>query len=158
MLDREDLNSLFRYSLSLCADPTLAQDILHSAIEKTLSTNSTINKPLSYLRRVIRNQFIDYCRRQKTVCFEPIDTTDPVVFDEKGLENFWIDNNYVDYLLNELNSAEREILFLWAVEGYSAKEIADYLDAPRGTVLSRLFRIKKKLQTLDQDKQLGGGG
>ena len=50
-----------------------------------------------------------------------------------------------------LNAGEREVLFLSAVMEYSATEIAKELSQPRGTVLSKLFRIKKKLSSFIND-------
>ena len=43
---------------------------------------------------------------------------------------------------------EREALFLWAVEGYTAREIAEMCSSPINTVLSRLHRGRRKLRTI----------
>jgi RNA polymerase sigma-70 factor (ECF subfamily) len=43
------------------------------------------------------------------------------------------------------------VLLLWAVEGFSYKEIADALNVPIGTVMSRLHRIRAKLAERLQD-------
>ena len=39
----------------------------------------------------------------------------------------------------------QSVMLLWAVEELSYKEIAESLDVPLGTVMSRLFRARKKL-------------
>ena len=39
----------------------------------------------------------------------------------------------------------QSVLMLWAVEDFSYKEIADALDIPIGTVMSRLHRVRQKL-------------
>jgi RNA polymerase sigma-70 factor (ECF subfamily) len=49
-----------------------------------------------------------------------------------------------------MTTAEREILFLWAVEGYSTDEVARHLDRPRGSVLSIIHRMRKRLTSDDR--------
>ena len=48
--------------------------------------------------------------------------------------------------LGRLRDDEREVLFLAAVEGYTATELAELTDKPRGTILSMIHRAKKKLR------------
>jgi RNA polymerase sigma-70 factor (ECF subfamily) len=57
--------------------------------------------------------------------------------------------------LDRLNPEERSALYLSAAEGYTAQEIADLFGKPRGTILSMMFRAKKKLQRL---LKLNAGG
>jgi RNA polymerase sigma-70 factor (ECF subfamily) len=53
--------------------------------------------------------------------------------------------------LENLQEEYQIVLLLWAVEDLSYKEIADVLDIPIGTVMSRLHRARQKLSA-----QLGG--
>ncbi|MGS0675323.1 RNA polymerase sigma factor [Shewanella sp. 0m-4] len=143
-MDRELLQSLYRYCFCLTANSSQAEDLLQTAIERWLKCSA---KPVSlraYLRAIIRNQFIDDCRRLKLVDFEPLDDNAPALLDETCLEEIEIQHDLIEYLFEQLNSAEREVLYLWALEGYSAAEIAEDLGQPRGTILSRLHRIKLK--------------
>ena len=39
----------------------------------------------------------------------------------------------------------------------TAQEIAEQIDAPRGTVLSRLYRIRKKFDAEVENNELSGG-
>jgi RNA polymerase sigma-70 factor (ECF subfamily) len=48
--------------------------------------------------------------------------------------------------ISELASDEQEIINLRYFQGYSYKEIAEILKCPVGTVMSRLFYVKKKLK------------
>jgi len=52
---------------------------------------------------------------------------------------------------------EREILYYWAVEGMTAAQIATTLDSRRGTVLSRIHRLRTALDdeshTAEGDQQ-----
>lgn len=48
--------------------------------------------------------------------------------------------------LDTLSDSHRQCVLLCDVHGYSYQEIADELDIPKGTVMSRLFYARKKLQ------------
>lgn len=50
--------------------------------------------------------------------------------------------------VQELPEQQRQVLLLREVEGLSYKEIADVLDIAEGTVMSRLFYARKKLQSV----------
>jgi RNA polymerase sigma-70 factor (ECF subfamily) len=45
-----------------------------------------------------------------------------------------------------LSSAEREIVTLKHLDGLSYEEIAERLEIPKGTVMSRLFNARKHLR------------
>jgi RNA polymerase sigma-70 factor, ECF subfamily len=49
--------------------------------------------------------------------------------------------------LLSLTKEEREIVTLKYLDGFSYDELAEYLEIPKGTVMSRLFNARKKLQT-----------
>lgn len=57
--------------------------------------------------------------------------------------------------LDTLSEEHREIILLREVEGLSYKEIADAMGVPEGTVMSRLFYARKKLQGLLSDTRDG---
>jgi RNA polymerase sigma-70 factor (ECF subfamily) len=48
--------------------------------------------------------------------------------------------------LLELSSAERELVTLKHLDGLSYDELAERLEIPRGTVMSRLFHARKRLR------------
>lgn len=47
--------------------------------------------------------------------------------------------------LNMLQTEDREVIILREFENYSYKEIAEFLEIPEGTVMSKLFYARKKL-------------
>ena len=162
MLDKELLNRLFRYAMSLSNQQADAYDLLQSSLVKFLSGNwQSVSNPSAYIRRMIRNQYIDQTRRHARVAFELIENQDALAHDTQSLEDFVINENLVEHIWKMLEAAEREVLFLWAIEGFTTKEIAAEINAPRGTVLSRIHRIRKKIHLLmEQDNPLtnvGGG-
>ena len=157
MLNREELNALFGYCLSLTRERQSAEDLLHNGVEKLLRSKAAARNPVSYTRTIIRNLFIDQCRRNKIVSFETLDDDAPLILNERDLEEVWLDRDHIDKLLDQLGVAERETLFLWAVAGYTSAEIAAEIDVPRGTVLARLHRIKQKLNVINFEQNLSGG-
>ncbi len=55
----------------------------------------------------------------------------------------------------------REVLLLWAVEGLKYREIAEVIEVPIGTVMSRLHRARatlaEELREVAEERRLGGG-
>lgn len=156
-MSRELLQYLYRYCLCLTREKHLAEDLLQNAVEKWLNRLPYIQGTQEskqqgwerpYLRKVIRNLYIDECRRQAIVAFEPLDDAQPALLSTEPLEQIELREQQIDALFTALNTAEREVLFLWAMEGYTCQEIADELEQPRGTVLSRLHRLKHKAQSI----------
>jgi RNA polymerase sigma-70 factor (ECF subfamily) len=50
--------------------------------------------------------------------------------------------------MQKLSDDQRQVILLREVEGLSYKEIADVMGIPEGTVMSRLFYARKKLQKM----------
>lgn len=65
----------------------------------------------------------------------------------KSLEEIYIQQDQIKHLLNELDDEERELMFLWAVEEYSVQEVANMQGKPKGTLLSKIHRLKQRLTT-----------
>ncbi|WP_298514446.1 RNA polymerase sigma factor [uncultured Kordia sp.] len=133
------LNRGYRYALSLTKDTDDAFDLVQSSYLKVIEKQKTV--VISYLITTIRNQYIDTKRKEKLKfnwrikfkkeeSYEPLFTTEPIL--EKAL--------------SELSDRNREIIFLSTVEEYTAQEISDLLQIPRGTILSILHRTKQKLK------------
>lgn len=94
-----------------------------------------------YLFTAIRHRFIDCCRRELVSDCEPLDEQRAAAH---GDERAWpaghngpIDRRLIDRALGQLREEERAVLYLAAVEDYTAQQIAQLFDWPRGTVLSR---------------------
>ena len=147
MLDQANLNTLYRYGLSLSHHEAIAYDLLQDALEYYLQQTQKIHKPMAYIRQTMRNRYIDQLRRQQ--CFQEEewhDTLDNTVeIDFHNLEKIYIERELLDTLWGKLTVLEREMLHLWAVEEYTTQEISEILHTPRGTILSRLHRLRKKL-------------
>lgn len=57
--------------------------------------------------------------------------------------------------LEELPEYHRAVILLREVEGLSYEEMADVLDVPKGTIMSRLFHARKKMQAALSDYMEG---
>jgi RNA polymerase sigma-70 factor (ECF subfamily) len=155
---KAEYNQAYRYSISLSNDPDEAFDLLQSSFEKLLKKGvNQMDNPKMYLFRIIRNEFIDRCRKRKKMPLtEYHEETNIVQLESHQLENLIVNRDEVDHMLAELNPDERELLYLSAIEGYSISEISEFSGTPRGTLLSKLHRlklkIKKKFQTNTAEK------
>ena len=146
MLDQSMFDHLYRYCYSLTVNEDDACDLLQNAFEKYLHFRGNlaeVNK--FYMMRIIRNQFIDDWRKNGRIESESFDDTQHLDFSIATLEQIIIDQDMVARLWINFKPIEREILFLWAVEGYTTAEVAEWLDLPKGTVLSHISRLRKRV-------------
>ncbi len=151
---KEKLDAHYRYCLSLTNDRDEAFDVLQASVEKFLKSKTTPDHSDAYLRRIIRNQFIDNCRKLRPVSLELVSedaSTENAHLEENtiSLENLIVDHFTVEKIWREINASDRELLYLWAVEGLTAQEVADEWSCPRGTVLSRIYRLREKIQRIN---------
>ena len=57
-----------------------------------------------------------------------------------------------------LDPLEREILYYWAAEDMTAAQIASTLGTRRGTVLSRIHRLRSRLRSVFDGDAVGTEG
>lgn len=157
--NRVELNNLYRYGYVLCNNQDDAYDLLQYALEKYLHRPEGYDNTndLAYVRTTMRNRFIDERRRSSRFPEDEYDDSSLVALDETTLEEVVVAQLDLEIIWKELNIMEREVLYYWAIEGFTAQEIAGQLNVPRGTVLSRLYRIRKKFDTRDNSNELSGG-
>lgn len=149
MFTDPDLNRLFRYCFSLTQNEDDAMDLLQLGLEKYLKVNpGSVSHPVNYMFRIIRNQFIDdYRLRNKRVVEEYNELTTVVEMESKSLEDLYLARSELEFLLNKMAPLERELLYFWAVEEYTLDEISQLFQVPKGTLVSKIHRIRKKMQT-----------
>lgn len=145
----ELLHHGFRYAMSLTHERAGAEDLVHDACVSILRADGPWHR--GYLFATIRNRYIDQYRRKRKVNEVDIDTTEPTggtfIDDEQadaGLDAM-IACETIEAALSLLSPAEREAMYLFAIEGYTAREIGEMTGKPRGTILSLIHRGRKKL-------------
>ena len=145
MFSEKDLNGYFRYCMALVRDEAESYDLLQDSLEKFLRKGSAAKSSRAYFLRIIRNQFID--RYRESIRFEKMELSENIVStNEYDLERLMVNKGETELILKSLNSEDRELIYLWAVEGYTISELAEFLKRPRGTLLSKLHRLKIKLK------------
>jgi RNA polymerase sigma-70 factor (ECF subfamily) len=147
----EELNGLYRYALALSQHKDDAYDLLQSSLEKYLielkCATRPIEHPLAFLRTLIRNRHIDQLRHQqrwKSEAFEECATYD---ISPESLEQSCIDAGSLRDIWRELSPLDRDILYHWAALGFSIDEVSIQLEIPRGTLLSRVHRLRKNIDS-----------
>ncbi|MEO0794380.1 MAG: RNA polymerase sigma factor [Verrucomicrobiota bacterium] len=141
---REVIQRAYRYALSLTHHHYDAEDLVQQAWMKCHHKYGKV-KNRTILYTTIRNLFYDQCRRGKIITFEAID--DEIDFNQSP-DSSIAPGMDLDLLLAHLRVEEREALYLNAVEGHTAQEIAQISGTSRNTVLSLMHRARQKLRRL----------
>lgn len=121
-----------------------AQDAVQEAFVDAYKSLARFDRDKSFypwLYVLVRNRCYKMAARRKPA--DDIDEIDilaprPGVSPEEHLG--------LEKALRELKSEDREIITLKYLDGLAYKEIGDYLGIPVGTVMSRLFFARRKLQ------------
>jgi len=105
----------------------------------------------SWLLKIVRNTFYSWIRQRSvqpvlTDDGETDDTADNIPDPESALIRN-ADRDMLRAALEDLAVEFREAIVLRELEGLSYKEIADIAGVPIGTVMSRLARARKRLQS-----------
>lgn len=152
------LDVLFGQGLRLTGgDEARAEDLVQETMLKAWRSWDTYDLGTNcraWLMTILRNTFINEFRQQKR-------RPDPVDYDDVEERPVWaqlkeedpsgeffgriIDDRVVDAIEN-LEDEFRVTLVLSDLEGLGYQEIAEQLEIPVGTVKSRLYRARRRLQ------------
>jgi RNA polymerase sigma-70 factor, ECF subfamily len=158
------LDALYGTAYRLARNPRDAEDLVQEALMRAYRFWETFEKDSNckaWLLRILTNTFINEYqrkRRQREVLDAATaeqEATDGVLVHEgaqqqRSPEGMMLERSVSDDVqraLDALPADFRTAVVLCDVEGLSYKEIADVMDCPVGTVMSRLFRGRRLLQT-----------
>lgn len=144
----ELLPMLRRFAYSLTGSMDDADDLLQNTVERLLARDTPDDADLAkWAFRVCRNVWIDECRSRKVrrEAAEQPELTDGQVVDGQHQTTKEIEWNRVDAAMSRLPEDQRQIISLVAIQGMPYKVVAEILDVPKGTVMSRLARARKAL-------------
>ena len=144
---------LLNFAYKLTADHAEANDLLQETSLKALDNEDKYTDETNFkgwIYTIMRNIFINNYRktlRDQTY----VDTTDNQYFLNQGID-IEVDSTEVAYDLKEIRhivnglSKEYRVPFAMYVSGFKYREIADRLGLPLGTVKSRIYITRQKLQ------------
>ncbi len=141
---------MFRLCLRYARDWPEAEDILQDGFVKVFADlkNFRFEGPLGgWIRRVILNAALMHVRRQKRLF--PIESLEYAAALDNGSDVLAdLSAEALTKLLQKLPAGYRAVFNLYAVEGYSHKEIAGMLGIDEGTSKSQLFKARKTLKAM----------
>jgi len=151
------LCTLYNVALRLTRDPAEAEDLVQETVLKAYRAWDRYERGTNcraWLLTILRNTFInDFRKRSKRPDPVPFDAVEEVsvfgdVKDEDPEGSFFrhLVDDEVRRAIDELPEEFRLPVVLSDVEGLSYAEIAEVLELPVGTVKSRLFRGRRRLQ------------
>src|SRR5512144_2946626 len=156
------LDAMYGAAYRLARNPRDAEDLVQDALLRAYRFWDTFEKDSNckaWLLRILTNTFINEYQRKKR-SREVLDAaqaeqeaTDGVLMhteasDRQSPERTLLDRSVSDDVQRALESLPddfRTAVVLCDVQGLSYKEIADIMQTPVGTVMSRLFRGRKLL-------------
>ncbi len=157
---REEINAalpavlprLRRFCMAIAGSRDGGDDLCQEAIARALASAGQFTHGTrldSWLMRIARNVHIDAIRRRRTRGTEvDIDQAAAVRGDDgRDITESRSDFERVRSAFATLPEEQRLLMLLVTVEGYSYQDAAEMLDIPIGTVMSRLSRARRSLDT-----------
>lgn len=143
------LPRLRRFARSLTGAADQADDLVQVSLEKALRNLSGFTPGTrleSWMFRIIRNSWIDTLRaRRDTVAYDAEAMEAVVGEDGRRTTEARLHLAEVRRAMDALPEEQRIVLMLVCVEGMRYREVAEALDIPDGTVMSRLSRARLAL-------------
>lgn len=136
---------LYRYAVWLCRDRELAADLVQETLLrawKALDSLRDERAAKGWLITILRRELARHYGRAKPpgIELEKIAVADT----RQGLEDD-AELAIVRRHIADLDDEYREPLIMQVLLGFSVEEIADVMELKQATVLTRLFRARKKL-------------
>ncbi|MEZ6004905.1 MAG: RNA polymerase sigma factor [Planctomycetota bacterium] len=160
----------FQIAFSLVGSREDAMDLTQETFMRVLRARETFDPKqpfLPWFHRILRNTCFSFLRQRRRVRVESLSATgidgEPIDFEITDPDPQPDDRvsqaegaRMYQEALRTLSARDREILILRHHQGLSYKEIAQTLDIPEGTVMSRLFHARRRMrqalpESLDPD-------
>jgi RNA polymerase sigma-70 factor (ECF subfamily) len=145
----EHYDSLYRYAYRLSGRAADAEDLTQEAFCKAQQHLAQLRDPgraRAWLYRILRNAFLHRARDERHLHCLSLDGVGEVPEPPPGPLPA-VESEQLQQVLNELPEVFRTPIILFYFEDFSYRDIADQMDLPMGTVMSRLARAKAHLRS-----------
>jgi len=151
--------SLYAFMLRLTGQPDLAEDVVQEAFVRVLKNLDRFDPKYrfsTWLFTIAKRLSVNWAQK-----FRPMSETD-LVQSRQGPSETPLSlaeceetrertAEMIDTALASLGENQREIVLLFHQQGWSIREISEYLDMPDGTIKSHLHRARRKMrQAIEQ--------
>ena len=155
------VDALYNTALRMTRNPQDAEDLVQETYLKAYKYYDKFTEGTNFkawLFRILKNTFINnYRKRQQEPPQNAFDEIEDVFETQVSSESGSIPNPEEDALENVLDEdvqraldalpdEYRMVVLLADLEDFSYQEIADILEIPVGTVMSRLYRARRRLE------------
>jgi RNA polymerase sigma factor (sigma-70 family) len=149
MLYRRYAKAMYNLCLIYEGDRDNAKDILQDAFIKIFRNINSFDRKGSlkgWMKKIVTNTAIDHYRKNYSeVQFIQIENITHPFSNEESVASILNTKDIISQV-NRLPNGAQMIFQLYAIEGYSHKEIADLLNISEGTSKSQINRAKQLLQ------------
>jgi len=169
VLVRRYMHDAYMIALAYAGDPDDARDLSQEAFIKAYQARRRFDpqRPFfPWFYRILKNHCLNFVQRARR-------KTESLYYeDEPGRERFASERptplerlereeriRIMRAAIDELSDEHREVILLKNFRGFSYKEMAETLDIPIGTVMSRLYYARRALKELvDRIERTGTAG
>jgi len=140
---------LYAYAFRLAGNQQDAEDLVQQTFLTVQQKGDQIRRPEAvrgWLFTVLRNCFLKSYRRRSPELAENLEM-DLNQFPQVGADELWFDKERLQQAIDGLPAQFRLVVLMFYFEERSYREIADELELPIGTVMSRLSRAKGHLRS-----------
>jgi len=150
ILYRKYTKKMYGICLSYAGDRDMAQDILQESYIKIFKRIKDFKQEGSlegWIRRIVSNTAIDHLRQQKRIqnYISAKEEIKERSYESDALQNLQTED--VLHQVSKLPEGARVVFNLYALEGYTHKEIAKKLSITEGTSKSQFNRARKLLMS-----------
>lgn len=155
VLYRSTSGAVFAYALSVLKNRQDAEDVLHDCyvnIYQTAQAYRSEGKPMAWIMTVTRNLCLHKLRERSRRAEQPDCDWEVLLRADSGLGDE--ERLLLRACMEQLGGEERRIFLLHAVSGFKHREIAEFMELPLATVLSKYSRAVKKMRKYLEEAEL----
>ncbi|MCX6208969.1 MAG: sigma-70 family RNA polymerase sigma factor [Bacteroidetes bacterium] len=144
-------NQMFLLCRRYVKNDEIAEELMMNGFLQTFKSlhNFTYrddNSTIAFIKKIMVNECLQLLRKNQNFLMIALDDADNISINDTVFEKISVEEIY--YFITQLPSGYKTIFNLYAIEGYTHKEIALMLQITEGTSKSQLHKAKLMLQEL----------